>query len=101
MSKIVNPDLYDFLKDNKTGLYKNNSKELTAYLHIPFCALEDFVKAVGDCYFDESIDIKMMANTIYIELNDIFDFFGHDLKDYKNCFNKADWKDYEEYIVLK
>jgi hypothetical protein len=100
MSKTVNPDLYDFLKEYETGLYiSKKSIYVTAYVHIPFYALEDFIKVVGEYHFEEGgIDVKIMTNTICIDLNDIIESLDQDLKDYKNCFNESDWNNYEEYM---
>ena len=85
MSKNVNPDLYDFLKESETGTYEKND-ETIVFVRVPFWKLEDFVKIVGEYYFSESgADVRMFGNDIVIELNDIFAGLNQGYEDYKNC----------------
>ena len=97
----VNPELYDFLKENKTGLYSEwRLQEVKAYVHIHFDDLSDFVKIVGRGRFDEcGDDVIMFAETICIEINDIINGFDHSLLDYQDCFDKDSWKEHEEEII--
>lgn len=99
MSKEVIADLYDFLKENETGLYKEDN-EIVTYVHISFYDLQDFVKIVGEDTFDEGgIEVRMFDNTICVDLNDIFESFGHGISNYKNCFNEYDYERYEKEIL--
>jgi hypothetical protein len=99
----VNPDLYDFLKENETGLYTRNyknDKTVYAYVHIYFFRLQEFVDIVGSYPFEEGgADVKMFESTVCVDLNDIIEGKGHELLDYKNCFNEYDWNHYEEQII--
>lgn len=94
--KNVIPELYDFLKDNETGLYNDiRCGEVIGYVHVNFYDLNDFVKIVGEGSFDEGgLEVQMFDNTICIEVNDIIERYGQELEDYKNCFNKDDWEEY-------
>lgn len=98
MAGEVIATLYDFLKENETGLYRNQDG-IIAYVHINFCSLDDFVKIAGYGCFDEGgMDAKLFSNTIYVEINDLIEGYGHDLSSYKNCFEEHDWKVYEKAI---
>lgn len=94
----VNPELYEFLKENETGLYAKN-KTVFAYVHIYFFNLGDFVKIVGEHHFEEGgIEVQMFNNTTCIDINDIIESHGHYLSSYKNCFDESTWRDYEGRI---
>jgi hypothetical protein len=100
--KNVNPELYDFLKENETGLYTDwRLQETIAYVHIHFSNLADFVRIIGNnSYFnDGGIQVLMFSNTICIEINDIIGGLDHSLCNYKDCFDKDVWKEYEEQII--
>ncbi|CQR73326.1 hypothetical protein SOV_51100 [Sporomusa ovata DSM 2662] len=90
----VDAELYDFLKQNETGLFCRKN-EVIAYVHVNFCDLDDFVKMIGVDYLSEGgIEVQLMDSTVCIELNDIIeDGFEHELSDYKNCFSE-----YNEYF---
>ncbi|MCR8641400.1 hypothetical protein NV379_01910 [Paenibacillus sp. N1-5-1-14] len=98
----VNADLYDFLKENETGLYTkefNRNKTVYAYVHVYFNSLSEFAEIVGSHPFDEGgMQVTMFESTIAIELNDIIDGDGHYLSSYKKCFNEYDWEQYEKQI---
>ncbi|HBC94351.1 MAG TPA: hypothetical protein DCZ10_15990 [Pelotomaculum sp.] len=94
----VNARLYDFLKDNETGLYSRRN-EIIAYVHINFYDLKEFIEIVGDYYFDEGgIQVQMLKYSICVDINDIIEGEGHYLSAYKNCFDEQDWKYCEEQI---
>jgi len=100
--KIVNPELYDFLKENETGLCTDwKLQEVVAYVHIHFSDLSDFVRIIGNSsYFDDGgIEVLMFSNTICIEINDIIGGLDHSLLDYKDCFEKDVWEEHKEEIV--
>lgn len=98
----VNPDLYDFLKENETGLYTqefHKNKTVFAYVHIDFCDLSKFVGIVGSHHFEErGMKVTMLENTVAVDLNDIIECDDDYLSDYKNCFCEHDWKHYEDQI---
>jgi hypothetical protein len=100
---VVNPELYDFLKDHETGLYTrefHKNKTVFAYVHIPFYALSDFAEIIGGYYFDEGgMEARMFRDTICVEINDIIDGKGHRLSAYKNCFDEYDWDRYKDEIA--
>lgn len=96
MSTEVIAELYDFLKENETGLYKNyKTDEVIGYVHISFYDLKNFVDIVGEDEFVEGgINVQMFNNSICVEINDIIEGYGHELSDYKNCFDESDWDYY-------
>ncbi|WP_425203773.1 hypothetical protein [Priestia megaterium] len=94
----VNADLYDFLKENETGIFMQNG-QLTAYVHVYFSDLDDFIKIIGDHWFDESpLEVNLCKNTVAIDLNDIFESYGHYILSYKNCFEESDINHYKEKL---
>ncbi len=95
----VNARLYGFLKDNETGLYKHK-KQIIAFVHIYFCDLSKFADIVGQSHFEDGgIDVQMFSNSICVEISDLIqDGFGHNLSDYKDCFNDYDWDRYKDLI---
>ena len=97
-TREVNVDLYEFMKENETGLFKRNN-DVIAYVHIYFFNLDDFVKIVGEDWFDEGgREVQMFNNTICIELNDVIEGDGHKLSSYEGCFDKCTWRDYKKEI---
>jgi len=98
MSKEVDPDLYQFLKDNETGLYTNKHDNVIAFVHVQFSDLADFAKIVGDsCFEDGGMGVHMFKETVAIELNDIFEGLGHYMSSYANCF--GDWDEYMDAVL--
>lgn len=98
----VDPDLYDFLKNNETGLYTCNN-EVVAYVCIDFRDIQTFINIIGADFFSEGgIDCKTHDGYISIELNEfIEDGLGQKLSSYKNCFGVDDWKEYANDILRK
>lgn len=101
---VVIPALYDFLKENETGLYTQEfekNKQVYAYVHIPYYNVRDFVEIVGSHPFEEGgMDAKMFQDTLCVDINDIIESDGHYLSAYKKCFNEDDWKRYEDEIKI-
>jgi hypothetical protein len=104
MSKQVNPDLYELLKNNETGLYTQEfekNRTVFAYVHLDFYDVGDFVKVVGEDFLCEGgHDAKICASSVCFEINDIIEYFGHTLSDYKNCFEDYTWDNYKHQISL-
>ncbi len=102
--KEVDADLYEFLKNNETGLYRNKDK-IIAYVIIDFDEdkLNNFIEIIGVDYFSEGgIDCKIHDKYISIDLNDIIEeWCGQNLSNYKNCFRIDDWDEYKEDILRK
>lgn len=100
MSREVDADLYDFLKECELGLYKKND-EVIAFVHIDFNKLKRFVDIVGYSYFtdDGGIKVIMQDDDVCIDLNDIFERNGHNISNYKNCFYEDDYRQYKEEIL--
>lgn len=95
----VNAELYDFLKENETGMIRRNN-EVVGYVHVYFFKLDDFVKIVGESWFDEGgLEVHLFRNTVCIELNDIIEGEGHSLLSYKKCFDDSDIKNYEKELL--
>ncbi|MGF7535040.1 hypothetical protein AAGG74_15325 [Bacillus mexicanus] len=88
MEANVNARLYDFLKENETGMYIEG-KSVKAYVHVRFFNMEEFVEIVGTHIFEEGgIQVDMFDNAVSIELNDIIENEGQSILSYKNCFEK-------------
>jgi hypothetical protein len=99
MRDVVDPKLYDFLRENETGMFQKSENEVVAYVHIDFYDLGDFVEIVGGCFFDEGgMEIQLFRDTVCIELNDIIESDMHYLSSYKSCFDEFDWNRYGELI---
>lgn len=95
----VDADLYEFLKENETGMFRKGDTVI-AYVHVYFFRLDDFVKIVGDHWFDEGgYDAQLFRDTICIDLNDIIEGQGHNLISYKNCFEESDIECYEKELL--
>jgi hypothetical protein len=48
---------------------------------------------MGYSWFEEEgFEVSLFHDTVYIELNDIFESEDIDCMDFKNCFNKKDIK---------
>jgi hypothetical protein len=98
LASNVVAELYDFLKENETGLYSDKNG-VRGYVHIYFIDLDKFVEIVGTGPFDEGgLEVQMFTNTICIEINEIIEGYGQTLLDYKNCFSESDWANYKERI---
>jgi hypothetical protein len=99
MTKEVNPDLYEFLRNNETGMYQQNGR-IVFYVHVDFCDVSDFVEIIGPSYLEEGgMEVQLMTNTIAVELNDIIEGEDHYFSSYKKCFPEHDWKSYEHVIA--
>jgi hypothetical protein len=99
--KTVDADLYEFLKENETGLYRSHEgrKEIVAFVHVNFGSLDEFVEIIGNHWFEEGgLDVQMFRDSICVELNDIFEGFGHGLLDYEKCFDESTWQEYRKEI---
>ncbi|MEK4006436.1 hypothetical protein [Paenibacillus sp. FSL H3-0333] len=93
----VNANLYDFLKENETGLYREKGV-VKSYVLVYFSDLSKFVEAVGYGWFDENgMNVVMRRNYIAIELDDFIEGNGHYLSSYKNCFDE--WDQYKSEIA--
>jgi len=93
----VDADLYEFLKENETGLYRKNG-EVLSYVLVDFDRLTQFVQVVGEHCFDESgVDVIMRNSYIVIELDGFIEGYGHYLSSYKNCFEE--WDEYESDVL--
>lgn len=100
-NKLVNPELYSFLMDRETGLYKDyrHGNELIGYVHINFDDLSEFVKIVGYHHFDEGgIEVQIFNNTVCVEINNIIESEGQALIDYIGVFPKSDYETYKDAI---
>ena len=94
----VNAELYEFLKDNETGMFLKDG-EVVAYVHIRFYNLNEFVEIVGEGCFDEGgMEVKLFADTVCVELNDIIEGEGHDIISYKKCFEESDITRYRKEL---
>jgi hypothetical protein len=97
----VNAALYDLLKEHETGMYGkgNQHNEVIAYVHIDFGNVRDFVEIMGYDYFAEGgIEARIMPSSVCVEINDAIEHFGHNLSDYKRCFDEDVWEQHESRI---
>ncbi|MFB5758952.1 hypothetical protein [Paenibacillus medicaginis] len=94
-----NVQLYDLLKESETGLYKKGD-DIIGYVHLCFSEIEEFTKAVGNDWFSEGgVEARLFNDTLCVELNELFEYYGYKFSDYKNCFDEIDWSYYEEEIL--
>ncbi|WP_342423160.1 hypothetical protein [Paenibacillus sp. FSL E2-0178] len=93
----VDADLYEFLKENETGLYRKNG-EVLSYVLVDFDRLSQFVEVVGEGYFDESgVGVVMRNRYLAIELDSFIEGYSHYLSSYKKCFDE--WEEYESEVL--
>ncbi|CCC85717.1 hypothetical protein PPM_2780 [Paenibacillus polymyxa M1] len=104
MSRQVNPDLYDLLRERETGLYTQNfekNQTVFAYVHLDYSDVAGFVDLMGyDFLCEGGYDAKICPTSVCIEINDVIGYFGNELSDYKNCFDEDDWERYEREIAI-
>ncbi|MBN3398119.1 hypothetical protein [Clostridium botulinum] len=97
----INLELYEFLKEHETHLYHNDNEpeNVEAITFVDFDELTEFQKAIGIGYFesDNQIEVILMNGYICIQLNDIFEYQGNCIKDYKNCFEE-DYDDFKSIL---
>ncbi|NFA59495.1 hypothetical protein K8O96_11940 [Clostridium sporogenes] len=97
----INLELYDFLKEHETHLYHNEGEpeKVEAITFVDFDELTEFQNAVGIGYFesDNPMEVFFMRGYICIQLNDIFEYQGNCIKDYKNCFEE-DYDDFKSIL---
>lgn len=95
----MNVQMYEFLKENETGMFLQGS-EVIGYVHVYFFNLDEFVSIVGEEYFDEGgLEVQLFKDTVCIELNDIIEGEGHSLLSYKNCFGEFDLERFEKELA--
>ena len=94
----VNAELYEFLRENETGMFTKNG-DIVTYVHIDFSDIDDFITIVGSYYFDEGgAHTRLFEGSLCIELDDIFEGAGHSALNYKNCFDEDVVKRYEKEL---
>lgn len=95
----VDVKLFDFLKENKTGMFRRD-REVIAYVHVDFFKLDEFIEVVGEHWFDEGgiEDCVLFRDSVCVELNDIIESQGHSLLAYQNCFSDSDIHTFESYL---
>ena len=85
---IVESDLYDFIKERENHLCRKNNR-VEFLLFIDFQDLPEFVKIIGADHFDEDgMEVTMKDSYLCVELTDVIERFGHEVKDYKKCFSE-------------
>lgn len=95
----INKALHDFLQENETGVYSKKG-ELIAFVHVHFCDLEEFTEMLGYHNFDEGgMEVTLCYQTVVVELNDIFEGYGHTILDYKDCFYESELRGYEKELA--
>lgn len=103
MSMSVEVEIYEFLKKNETGFYRNpQTKEVTGYVCVNFGDLQEFAELVGASQFDDGgMEVTMMNGYVAIDVNGIIEGYGHGLQNYKNCFSKEDWETWGKEIIAQ
>lgn len=97
----VDANLYEFLKENETGMYLHKN-ELVVYVHVHFGKLTEFVEIVGRSPFDEDgLEVRMFEYTLAIELNDIIENNDQEILAYRNCFDASDIEDYMPHLTAR
>jgi hypothetical protein len=97
--KEVDADLYEFLQNNETTLYKENN-EIIASVFVYFYNLEDFCEIVGSYYFDDGgIEVQMMDGYLCVPINDYIEDCDHKISSYRACFADDVWEIYGDKIL--
>lgn len=97
--KEVEADLYEFLQNNETTIYKEDNEIIIA-VFVDFRDLEDFANMVGPDYFDDGgLEVIMKDSYLCIPVSDYINYCGHKISSYRNCFEDDDWKRYGEEIL--
>jgi hypothetical protein len=97
--KEVDADLYEFLQEHETTIYKEDN-QLVVAVFVYFFELDDFVKAVGKWYFDDGgIEVHMMNKYFCIPITDCIEGYGHNISSYRKCFADDVWIIYEKEIL--
>src|SRR5699024_8635467 len=92
----VDANLYEFLRENETGLIKDD-RGLIFYVHVPFYLLDEFAEIVGHHHFEEGgMTVLLFDESVCVDLNDIIEGAGHKITSYKNCFDEFDLRRYAE-----
>ncbi|WP_333638168.1 hypothetical protein [Tissierella praeacuta] len=104
MNKQVNPDLYDFMKENEVHLWQQpyTNEGLQINLFLGHYDIESFIKKIGRDYFssENEIMINLQDCCIVIDVYDIIvNYFGHKISDYSSCFLEDEWEEYKDLIL--
>lgn len=99
-----NPDLHAFLLENETCMWTEKG-ELKFGVHVEFGDIKEFIKILGYGALDDGgieCGLKRCAlnneYTLYVPLEDYFEYSDLTVNYYKHCFNKDDLERYEEVI---
>ncbi|MDF2499359.1 MAG: hypothetical protein K0Q77_73 [Anaerosporomusa subterranea] len=87
-SKMVDADIYDFLRCHECHLFKRNV-EVFGWVVVPFDDLGKFQSIVNKYEFQDGLEVTMKLGYIAIELNNFIE-----IENYKNCFDNDEWRDY-------
>jgi hypothetical protein len=86
----LNLDLYEFLKDRETHVCVYEG-EITATVFISFYDLDEFIRIVGERYFDDDpVEVVLRSRHIFVELNGIFEYQDNSVLDYRKCFPESE-----------
>lgn len=97
--KEVEADLYEFLQNNETTIYKEGNEIIVA-VFVYFRDLEDFAKIVGPDHFDDGgLEVIMKDSYLRIPISDYIEGCGHKVSSYRNCFEDDVWKRYGKEIL--
>jgi len=87
--KLVNPDLYDFLRENTTGARNDEKGYMIVFVNVRICDMVKFQAILNDMgLFTEHLDGWIYVDHISIDLYDLFHKIGHDGIDYRNAIDK-------------
>jgi len=95
----VNVKLYRILEEGECHL-RREDEQIKAYAIIYPWEIRDFVKAVGDHYFDEGgVDCRLLiGGDIWLRVDPIItESEGQLLSSYKHCFEE--WDEYKDQIL--
>lgn len=99
MTKEVNPDLYEFLRNNETGMYERDN-EIRFYVHVDHFDVREFVEMIGSGYLDDGgVEVQLLQSSIAVEINEIIEGECHYFSSYKKCFPEDDWNQYADIIA--
>jgi hypothetical protein len=97
--KEVEPELYEFLKNNETTMYTEGN-DIVAAVFVYFRDLEDFAEILGSSHFDDGgVEVTMMDGYVCFPLNDYIEGCGHYISSYRSCFANDVWQIYGDKLI--
>jgi hypothetical protein len=82
--------------NNECHLYRDTNSSIIGWVVVLFSDLQEFVDITGSSLLeDDGLEVTLKSDYIAVELNELIEYNGEDLIDYKECFGD-EWKEYFE-----